>query len=529
MKVSEAFLVNTKNFESIIETLANYDADDIIINSDLLERLSFSDPNDLLVIRILKDFSIIDNDGKPAKYFEEFQSPETTKIALAKGLLSAYEEIFDEHPHIHQQNTDDIKEVFETHFSEKKTDLIIKYISRTFQKIVAYVGSSTIDKVLKDAEKEHENDTVAVETSQESSNNHQQVNSENKHEPFVSAEEISNNGIDDFLGSFNKSNSDTTKEDPMANIEENEVDSSSIEEFINDIENLPFEENEEDLVEDDQPKSTSEEPHEDSEEDDIFNFEEESFEDDESTPKTKNEDSNTDINPTDLEIPMSRATKSTNAMQNSTKEHQFVQKALIRKSDLLHKMKRWEELVPTLEEIISRYDGNQETNFKGAIDRTIIRRAIALLKLGKNDEALPALTKVINRFKDSNNNEFYEQASKAMLYKVNILEKKNAPSNELLQLYTAIIDRMGASSELILKEKLDEIHCKRFDLLINEHEDSVVLDASKKLIDRFKDSSNYQDYLQKAMIVRAETLDNMGEDEAALQAYDEFLTNFGNL
>ena len=121
MKVSEAFLVNTKNFAPIIETLVNHDEDDIVVNSDLLERLSYSDPNDLLVIRILKDFSIIDNDGKPGKYFKEFKNPETTKIALAKGLVTAYEGIFDEHPDIHQLPPEKIKEVFENYFKDKKT------------------------------------------------------------------------------------------------------------------------------------------------------------------------------------------------------------------------------------------------------------------------------------------------------------------------------------------------------------------------------------------------------------------------
>ncbi|MEL7834868.1 DUF5343 domain-containing protein [Fodinibius sp. Rm-B-1B1-1] len=533
MKVSEAFLVNTKNFESIVETLANYHAEDITINSDLLERLSYSDPNDLLVIRILKDFSIIDNDGKPSKYFEEFQHPETTKVALAKGLLNAYEGIFAQHPNIHQRSLKEIKEVFDAHFKGNKTDLIIKYISGTFEKIVSFVGPSTIDKVLTtNADEEYKSETVMAENSQLTSNGSKNDSVE-KDNTFISPEEISDNNIDDFLNYFEESDSDEQENSKIEDEESQTTDNSSIQEFANSSEDSPLnmtKNGKDEITQQNDTETTSDQHNENSEEDNIFDFEDDEQlpTDNKSASTSADDENNTDIDPTDLEVPMSEATKPTSSMPNLSKEHQFVQKALIRKSDLLHKMKRWEELIPTLEDIINRYD-NKQTDFKEAVERAIIRRAIALLKLGKNDEALSALTTVINRFKDSENTEFYEQASRAMLYKVNILENKNASSDELLPLYNTVIDRMDTSSDKMLQEKLNLIHCKRFDLLINEKEDAIVLDASKKLIKRFKDSENHQDYLQKAMIIRAETLDNMGEDEAALQAYDEFLNRFGNL
>jgi len=559
MKVSEAFLVNTKNFAPIIETLVNYEEDDIVVNSDLLERLSYSDPNDLLVIRILKDFSIIDNDGKPGKYFEEFKNPETTKIALAKGLVTAYEGIFDQHPDIHQQQPEKIKEVFENHFKDKKTDLIIKYISGTFEKIVSHVGISTIDKVLN---KEIDNEKVgaevaAVEASEKSSNSNGSGHTNNhtdndKNDQQVKREEISENNIDDFLSSFESSDSKDNSFDISNNQSQSspenksQEEDSSIQEFDNNIEeetNMSTEtkkKNEQnsepeelsDTLEDLEEKDSKEIDNSDELEDgDELNFDKDEQLDQESESTSSEadlENKNTNIHPIDLEVPMSQATKSTNAMQNVTKQHEFVKKALLRKSDLLHKMKRWEELVPTLEEIIDRYDNEENIDFKEAVERAVIRRAIAFLKLDKNDEALPALNSVISRFKDSDNDEFYEQASRAMLFKANILEKKNASSDELLPLYNTIIDRLDSNSELLMKEKLDEIHCRRFDLIVDEGDTSSLLDASEELINRFKDSNKHQEYLQKAMILRAETLDEMGEDEDALQAYDEFLKRFGN-
>ena len=562
MKVSEAFLVNTKNFAPIIETLVNYDADDIVINSDLLEQLSYSDPNDLLVIRILKDFSIIDNDGKPAKYFEEFQNHETTNIALAKGLITAYKGIFDQHPEIHRRPPEKIKEVFEQHFRDKKTDLIIKYISGTFEKIVSYVGVSTVDAVL-DGEIDNEKvaaEVTTVEASEKntSSNGNSNIDDQSDHDKNsqpVQKEEISNNNIDDFLDSFeiggSKRNSSNTPVSPAPNSldKEDETEDPSIQDFVNseeeddesemsiestedngkDLETEELSDNHE-KTEEENTMETDNNRDETTDEDNLdLNVDDQSDQEYKPTPSENNQEKVTaDIDPIDLELPMSQATKPNNVMQNVTKEHQFVQKALLRKSDLLHKMKRWEELVPTLEEIIDRYDNQENIDFKDAVERAVIRRAIALLKLGKNDEALPALNSVISRFKDSDNKEFYEQASRAMLFKANILENKDASSDELLPLYNDIIKRLDSNSELLLKEKLDEIHCRRFDLILDENDTSLLLDASSKLISRFKDSNKHQEYLQKAMIIRAETLDEMGEDEAALQAYDEFLKRFGN-
>ena len=557
MKVSEAFLVNTKNFAPIIETLVNHDEDDIVVNSDLLERLSYSDPNDLLVIRILKDFSIIDNDGKPGKYFEEFKNPETTKTALAKGLVTAYEGIFDEHPDIHQLPPEKIKEIFENYFKDKKTDLIIKYISGTFQKIVSHVGVSTIDEVLySGADKDKVTaEIAAVEASDSNNNNRNEhknnhTDSDNKDQQ-VQREEISENNLDDFLSSFESSDSkdssfdipnnqsqsspdNTSQEDPSVqeydkNIEEEtdmstETKEKNEENFTSEeLSDTPEDVGEQDTIE----KNKSDDL--EGEDDTNINQDEPSDQKSESTSSEKTiEKEKADIHPIDLELPMSQATKSTNAMQNVTKEHQFVKKALLRKSDLLHKMKRWEELVPTLEEIIDRYDNEENIDFKESVERAVIRRAMAFLKLDKKDEALPALNSVINRFKDSNNDEFYDQASRAMLFKANILEKKEAPSDELLPLYNTIIDRLDSNSELLMKEKIDEIHCRRFDLILDEDDTSTLLETSEELINRFKDSNKHQEYLQKAMIVRAETLDEMGEDEAALEAYDEFLKRFGN-
>ena len=468
MKVSEAFLVNTKNFEAIIDTIVKYDAEEAVINSDLLEVLGYSDPNDLLVIRLLKDFNIINNDGEPDKYFKEFQNPETTKIALAKGLIEAHGDVFEKYPTIHQASSEKIKSAFNDIFQGKKTDLIIKYISGTFHKVVSYVGVSNIDDLLKDQPVQAVAETDPSDAASGTNTN-----------GTPAKEQVGDKKIDDIV-------SDLDTPEPNKNVEDEQTP----------------------VLQD--------------EEEDPFNFEESN---DQPEFVEQTTDEIIDVDPVDLDTPLSSATKSTKAMTTVNGKQEFVQKALLRKSDLLHKMHRWEELVPALETIIERFDGSNESpTLSDAVSRAVIRRAMALLKLDRNDEALEALDTVISRFKDSENNEFYNQASKAMLLKANMLENSNT---NLLPLYNTIIDRLDTSSGLGMKEKLDDIHVKRYDLILDEGANSEILDASTKLIERFSESEKHQAYLQKAMMKRAEILDEMGRDEEALKAYDQFLEMFG--
>jgi len=474
MNLSEAFLVNTKNFDAIIDALVKYDADEVAINSDLLKLLGYSDPNDLLVIRLLKDLDIINNDGKPSTYFEEFQQPETTKKALAKGLLLAYEELFSNYPKIHQASQEKVREAFEEIFKGKKTDLIVKYISGTFYKVVNFVGAGTIDAVQKEE----------LEPVEMGTENLPYNGSSSAIDNSVINETVGDLDIDDFVTELN----DT------------------------DIDNTDGSESKGTVHQEKRPEDTTEE--------NPFGFD-----DEESNPKA-DMDSEIDTNPTDLNTSMTEITQLDDTMNKTTTEHAFVQKALLRKSDLLHKMKRWDELAPTLEQIIKRYDNTDHPNLKEAVSRAVIRRATTLLKLNRSEEALPALSIVISRFKDSDIEEFYNQASQAMLHKAVILEKKQ-DDEELLPLYSLIINRLDNSSEIQMVEKMDNIHMKRFDLITRTGDDEQILEASLKLIARFRSSNDHQDYLQKAMIKRAEILDAMNRDEEALQAYDEFLATFG--
>lgn len=497
MKVSEAFLVNTKNFESIIDALVACQDEDSVVNSSLLEALGYSDPNDLLVVRLLKDFNIITNDGDAGKYYDEFKNPDTTKKALARGLVDAYEQLFEINPKIHKESIENIKEAFQGVFDGKKTDLIIKYISGTFQKVVSYVGASTVDAIRNEEVEETVTSTVA-ETAEINQNGH------HSHAPKqdLVRESVGDKNIDDLVNDFDAKKTENT-DSKKSKDDDDEID-LTINEYV------------EDEIEEE--THATEDP---------FGIEDE--QDSSEQEQVIEEDPVVDQDPIDLDTSLSSVTnQSKDDMETTTLTNiNFVQKALIRKADLLHKMQRWDELLPTLKEIVKRYDELEEPpSLKEAVSRAIIRQAVTLLKLNRANEALPALSEVISRFKDSENKEFYDHASKAMLFKAQILEKESG--SDLLPLYNMIIDRLDSSSEILVKEKLDHIYLKRYDLILEDDNKNKILDASIGLIKRFKDRDDHREYLQKAMIKRAEILDEQGNDEEALKAYDEFLAKFGD-
>ncbi len=489
MKVSGAFLVNTKNFESIISALIEYGQEKPAINADLLEELGYSDPNDLLLVRLLKDLNIINNEGKAAKYYEEFRNPGTTRKALAKGLYEANEKLFDSYPEIHQASPEKIQEALKELFQGDKTDLIIRYIANTFHKVVTYAGVSTVDKVVK-------GEVVSVTEVASVNTNGVPVD-----EDFTPDDQIENSKDDNII------NNSETDEDHIASAEEvddeNQTDNYEEKSEIDNMEDsIPFKK-EEDSQGNDEKISTS-------------------------SPEKNKAMHQIDNDPFELETPLAEATRKNESIKETGSEHKFVSTALLRKADLLHKLERWDDLLPTLEEIIKRYDDEQQpSNLREAASRSIIRRATTLLKLNREKEALSALDTVISRFKDSENENFYNQASRAMLYKAQVLEKEDEATG-LLSLYNTIVARLDGSSEIIMKDKLDQIHLKRFDLICKESEEEQILNASTQLIKRFKNNNKHQDYVQKAMITRAELLDNMNRDEEALEAYDEFLEVFGN-
>ncbi|GAA5521161.1 DUF5343 domain-containing protein [Aliifodinibius salicampi] len=503
MKVSEAFLVNTKNFDKIIEALVNYEDREFVIDSSLLEMLGYSDPNDLLVVRLLKDLSIIDQDGEAGKYFDEFRDPETTKKALTRGVLDAYAPLFEKDPQIYKADIGDLKKAFNEVFNGKKTDLIVKYISGTFQKITNYCGAGTIEAVMDEREEafETENESEAELAVANHSSNGMYHAGQNS-----SIDMDKNTEHDSDSGSANPYTSNNTDK-PSRN---NDIGTDRTSDFED---SSSYDDSEDQSEADFDPFETVDDEGED-------------FQEKEKKKQTQAVDNDpVELNTSLSEIDVKKTDDGPINTANDSDQENLVQQALIRKSELLHKLQRWDELIPTLNKIIQRFDNTEHSYLEDVVSQSIVRRAFVLVKLNRNDEALPALDNVINRFKNASDQQFYNHASVAMLHKAELLEHEENYS-DLLPLYDSIIRRLSDNENEQIKGKVDRIFNKRYELVLDQGTQDEILQASEQLIDRFKNNTEYRNQLQKAMIKKAEILEETNRDEEALEAYDEFLAMF---
>lgn len=504
MKISEAFLVDTKIFDSAIEALVNMKKPVPVINSSLLERMGYIDLSARLLVKILQELEIITKDGNPGELFDEFSNPATTKIALAKGLVHAYESIFEKDSSIHHKTPREINEEFNKIFSGAKNELIIKHISGTFVKIASFCGTSVVDDVLKQLAPQ----TVA----------HYELNGQEVNGQAISYAEKNTNG-------FHKDKSFDKVENFSRIIEE--IGSKSIDDIITSFDdsrnnNLDNEYFEEEVTKDDMNNKNSA----DRFTDDPFNLEGSTDADQVSKAINKSTEVNSAKETGITEVNNSSGFASS---ESSDKNTELIQKAVFQRAELYFKLQRWEDLLPALNQIVTKYEQSDNAKIADVVSRSVIRRAKALFKLKQFDKALPALNAIIDRLKDSEVKEFYHQASLAMLYKVQLIENNNSNDvkEDLLPLYNSIINRLDNHSDPSIRDKVDDIHFKRFDILMKGNEKQDILKSSTQLVNRFRNRTANPEYLKLAMIKRAEVLEEMNRDEEALEAYEEFLRIFG--
>ncbi len=600
MAVTESFLVNTNSFNPIIEALIERDEAPDEITDELFASMGFDSPSELLVIHMLKELNMLTVEGKPTELYHELTNPDTTDEALATGILHAYTDLFKQNPDFYKLQKDDVYKALEDHFEGRKTELILKYMTNTFNKLVSYAGLNNMQKAI-DEHLEHEAEDVEVNGEVDSKNVAEPKNEEAVTEASSEEKEDSEEVHDVEDAASEEEISDSKQADEDENeAEENEVDEIVAEEDHADVEESEADEDfdaiffneEEDADEeegpatdqkkgtinfDELPKVQREEKGSESideflnantaEDSDTEVAEEEAAEtESEVSAEAETEDiSSTEEEETDTEIEKKETTdqekseslsdkqketlekelmeidmESTNGLHKNgadnaekpmtnlsnvpTKEK--VEKAIIKKAELLYKLERFEDVLPAYKDVISYFDNSDKDHLQEAVAKAVINRVSVLKKLNKDeDELLPALEEVISRFEDSSINEYYEHASLAMLDKAQLLE--DAPAEDLLPLFNDIIDRLRNASTPKVKTQVDEIFVKKVDILTETGPEQKLLDAVDDLIDRFEGSQTHTGQLEQAMYKKAEVLENLGRDEEALEAYSEFLDRFG--
>ena len=584
MAVTESFLVNTNSFNAIIEALIELDEAPEEITDELLISLGFESPSDLLVVHMLKELDMVTVDGEPTELYHKMTNPDTTDEAIATGLIGAYIDLFEKNRDFHKLQKEDMHNELNNYFEGRKTDLIIKYMTNTLHKLITYAGLNNVQKAVdshfkgqpQPAEEASDKDIVldeepalADDASQDDESQEETESEKVKEEDdefddvFFSDDEVENEDevdeeeavadleedTEDIISEDDDHEEGNTKEkinfDELPQVKQEEKGSKNIFDFFGRDKKEVDEELETASEEAASEEDFNEEPegdeiYADTEEeielhDEEFEHQDEVDETDSSDETESAEDNQESLEQEMLEINMESnngyhtngAETKENPMANLTNipTSEKIEKAIIKKAELLYKLERFEDVLPAYNDVISYFDDSDKDHLKEAVAKAVINRVAVLNKLNREDDLLPALDEVIERFENSSTNEYYEQASMAMLQKSQLLE--DGSPEVLLSLYTDIIDRLRNASSPKIKNQVDDIFINRVDILSDNGTDDELLDAVEDLIDRFKDSQLQNGELEQAMYKRAEILENLNRDEEALEAYSEFLEKFG--
>ncbi|MFH5832468.1 DUF5343 domain-containing protein [Halalkalibaculum sp. DA384] len=464
MALTEKFLVNTDNLEAILDSIRTEQELPDRIENSFLEGLGYENPPDFLILTLLKELRMLRSDNTPTPLLEQFRDPETSAEALAIGLLQAYGELFKKDTAIHRLSIEEITDQLRDCFESPKSEIILKYMARTFTSLVNYIGSDKLEALLEQRENEESNvENVIKEIAQKHQGSGLNI---------VTTNVISALGTETSLENMPPE----TSADP-------EIDNSSVSVVSN------------------TSTENSQKPSEESENKPELNGSEKK--------KTNNEESER------------------NNMQSD--EHHNNGQVVEQEIDTGLQPEATEGAgsdATDAPEAPSTPQAPSTTNAQSRyVDKALIKKAALLHKVGRLNEAIPALDKVFDRFARSEKPELYNQASIALINKMKIVEKLEL-RDQLLPVYEQLINRLDDSKNSEFSKYVDHAYAKRVDTLLEADKLEQGLEAIGKAIQRFKASSGKGGLLEQAMYKKAEVLESLGRDEDAIEAYDELLGTF---
>lgn len=132
MALTQAYLVTTKNLESMINSLVNAKAPERMTNK-FLEDLGFKSSNDRLYVGIFKALGLIDSNGVPTQRYFELLDQSQTGFVLAQGIQEAYEDLFNLRKDAQNLSVDEVKNKFKTITQGQKSDNVLLLMANTFK------------------------------------------------------------------------------------------------------------------------------------------------------------------------------------------------------------------------------------------------------------------------------------------------------------------------------------------------------------------------------------------------------------
>lgn len=443
MGLTTKYFSNTTNFEEITESLRKANNLPETIDTGFLEQLGFTDPADALILNFFKELRFLKDDNTPTALFEKFRNEQTSKEAFAYGVLEAYGDLFEADPKIYQQSKDEITKVLEAALGDEKSNIIISYMVNTFKTLVDYVGQDTLTAVLEQKKEGASNIEIIVKEIAEKHNGNKSATNPTE----------KNNSSPDEAQSVEGQKEAESKSSDVSSEELSRVDAKGTD------------------VTNGSSKAVGSAMDGESKKNGVA-----------SVSKEK-QNGSTDTDRSSGNIPTLTSDKSImQTVSSSTRESEYINKAYIKKAALLHKMERFEE-------------------------------------------ALPALDQVFQRFANSDNEELYEQASVALLKKMDAAEKLQK-SDTLIPIYERVIDRLHESGNTEFIESVDHACISLAEMLLKNNQHDQALEAIEQAIKRFKNTQRRPDFLARAMYKKAELLEELGSDQEALEAFDVFLKTF---
>jgi hypothetical protein len=158
MALTSAYLITTKNLESVINSIVSAKAPERFTNK-FLEDLGFKSSNDRLYVGIFRALGLVDDNGQPLQRYYEFIDQTQTGKVLAQGIEEAYSDLFSLRKDAQNLTNEEVKNKLKTLTQGQKSDTVLGNMTSTFKALCNLADWSKFTKNEDDSPKkiEHEN------------------------------------------------------------------------------------------------------------------------------------------------------------------------------------------------------------------------------------------------------------------------------------------------------------------------------------------------------------------------------------
>ncbi len=146
MSLTTSYLVSTKNFEGIMNSILGARAPERFTNK-FLEDLGYKSSNDRLITGILKALGLLSDTGEPTQRYFDFLDQSQSKRIIAIGVQEAYEDLFNLNKKAQKLSQEEVKNKLRTLTQGQKGDKVIENMARTFRVLCDYADWSKTNSV----------------------------------------------------------------------------------------------------------------------------------------------------------------------------------------------------------------------------------------------------------------------------------------------------------------------------------------------------------------------------------------------